>query len=168
MLFRSKTEKAVNLALKIRYPSWAQSGMSLAVNGKKRQVNDEPGSYVTIEREWKSGDTVEIRLPMSLRLEAMPDDPKMIALFYGPIALAGDLGRDGLQEAKRYGPSAPQLGRVKPIDIPAFIGDVKDVLAKAKPAPGAPLTFNTDGLARPQDVTLLPFYKVFEPRYTVY
>ncbi|MBO0724337.1 MAG: glycoside hydrolase family 127 protein [Blastocatellia bacterium] len=163
-----KAEKAVNLALKIRYPSWAQSGMAVAVNGKKQPVNDKPGSYVTIEREWKSGDTVEIRLPMSLRLEAMPDDPKMIALFYGPIALAGDLGRDGLQDAKRYGPSAPQLGRVKPIDIPAFIGDVKDVLAKVKPAPGAPLTFKTDGLGRPQDVTLLPFYKVFEPRYTVY
>jgi DUF1680 family protein len=163
-----KADKAVKLALKIRYPSWAQSGITLTVSGKKQNINDKPGSYVTIDREWKSGDTVEIRMPMSLRLEAMPDDPKMIALFYGPIALAGDLGQDGLQDAKRYGPSAPQLGRVKPIDIPAFIGDVKDVLAKVKPEQGAPLTFKTDGLGRPQDVRLLPFYKVFEPRYTVY
>jgi len=161
-------DKAIKLVLKIRYPSWAQSGMTLAVNGKKQPINDKPGSYVTIAREWKSGDTVEIRLPMSLRMEAMPDDPKMIALFYGPIVLAGDLGQEGLQDANRYGPSAPQLGRVKPIDIPAFIGDVKDVLAKVKPTPGAPLTFKTDGLGRPRDVTLLPFYKVFEPRYTVY
>ncbi|HMB29057.1 MAG TPA: DUF6805 domain-containing protein, partial [Blastocatellia bacterium] len=163
-----KADKAVKLALKIRYPSWAQSGIRLTVNGKKQNVNDKPGSYVTIDRDWKSGDTVEIGLPMSLRMEAMPDDPKMIALFYGPIALAGDLGQDGLQDAKRHGPSAPQLGRVKPIEIPAFIGDVKDVLAKVKPEQGAPLTFKTDGLGRPQDVRLLPFYKVFEPRYTVY
>src|SRR5262249_3949843 len=147
---------------------WAQSGMTMTVNGKKQPINDKPGVYVTVEREWKNGDSVEIRLPMNLRMEEMPDDPKMIALFYGPIALAGDLGKDGLQEAKRYGPSAPQLGRVKPIEIPAFIGDVKDVAPKIKAAPGAPLTFKTDGLARPQDVTLLPFYKVFEPRYTVY
>src|SRR5262249_9248957 len=45
---------------------------------------------------------------------------------------------------------------------------VKDVLAKVKPEQGTPLTFKTDGLGRPQDVRLLPFYKVFEPRYTVY
>jgi DUF1680 family protein len=163
-----KADKAVKLALKIRYPSWAQSGMTLTVNGKKENINDKPGVYVTIEREWKNGDTVEIGLPMSLRMEAMPDDPKMIALFYGPIVLAGDLGQEGLQDAKRYGPSAPQLGRVKPIEVPAFIGEVKDVLAKVKPVAGAPLTFKTDGLGRPRDVTLLPFYKVFEPRYTVY
>jgi DUF1680 family protein len=163
-----KADKAVKLALKIRYPSWAQSGITLTINGKKQNISDKPGSYVTIEREWKSGDTVEIHLPMTLRMEAMPDDPKMIALFYGPIALAGDLGKEGLQDAKRYGPSAPQLGRVKPIEIPAFIGDVKDVLTKVKPAPDAPLTFKTVGLGQPRDVTLLPFYKVFEPRYTVY
>jgi len=104
---------------------------------------------------------------MELRIEAMPDDPKMIALFYGPIALAGDLGQEGLQDAKRYGPSAPQLGRVKPIEIPAFVSDGYG-LSQIKPVPGAPLTFKTDGLGRPQDITLLPFYKVFEPRYTVY
>jgi uncharacterized protein len=163
-----KAERTIKLALKIRYPSWAQSGITLTVNGKKENVSGKPGVYVTVEREWKSGDIVQISLPMSLRMEAMPDDPKMIALMYGPIVLAGDLGRDGLQDARRYGPSAPQLGRVKPIEIPAFIGEVKDVLAKVKPVTNAPLTFKTDGLGRPQDVTLLPFYKVFEPRYTVY
>src|SRR5215510_3907395 len=147
---------------------YSVSGITLTVNGKKQNTNDKPGSYVTIDREWKSGDAVEIRLPMSLRLEAMPDDPKMIALFYGPIALAGDLGREGLQDAKRYGPSAPQLGRVKPIEIPAFVDEVNFVLSRIKPVPGAPLTFKTEGLGRPQDVTLVPFYKVFDQRYTVY
>jgi hypothetical protein len=98
----------------------------------------------------------------------MPDDPKMIALLYGPIVLAGDLGQESLLDAKRYGPSAPQMGRVKPIEIPGFLGEVKDVLAKVKPIPGAPLIFKTVGLARPHDVTLLPFYRVFEARYTVY
>jgi len=142
--------------------------MTLTINGKKQPSDGVPGAYITIEREWKNGDTVDIRLPMRLRMEAMPDDPKMIALFYGPIALAGDLGREGLQDAKRYGPSAPQLGRVKPIEIPAFISEINFVLSQIKPVPGAPLTFKTDGLGRPQDVTLVPFYKVFDQRYTVY
>ncbi len=173
-----KADKPVKLALKVRCPSWARpypilnlgssSGMTLTINGKKQPSDGTPGAYITIEREWKNGDTVEIRLPMRLRMEAMPDDPKMIALFYGPIALAGDLGREGLQDAKRYGPSAPQLGRVKPIEIPAFISEINFVLSQIKPVPGAPLTFKTDGLGRPQDVTLVPFYKVFDQRYTIY
>jgi len=161
-------EQPTSLALKIRYPSWAQSGINVTVNGQPQPVNAQPGSYLAIEREWKNGDTVEVRLPMSLHLEAMPDDPGTIALLYGPIVLAGDLGKEGLSPEVQYGPSAPPLGRIKPVEIPAFIGDVKDVLRKVKPVAGAPLTFRTEGLGRPQDVTLLPFYKVFGTRYTVY
>jgi uncharacterized protein len=163
-----KSDAPVKLAVRIRYPSWAQSGITITVNGKRQNVESKPGSYVTVEREWKTGDTIVARMPMSLHIEAMPDDLKTIAVLYGPIVLAGDLGKDSLGDAKRYGPSAPQMGRVKSIEIPAFIGDVKDVLGKMKPVPGASMTFKTAGLARPADVTLVPFYKVFEPRYTVY
>jgi hypothetical protein len=163
-----KSERPVKLAWKIRCPSWAQSGMLLTVNGKEQSLHPQPGSYITVERQWKDGDTVQVRLPMSLRMEAMPDDPKMIALLYGPIVLAGDLGKEGMESARRYGPSAPQLGRMKPIEIPAFVCDLKEVLPKVKPVADAPLNFRTAGIGRPQDVLLLPFYKVFAQRYTVY
>src|SRR5262249_60453014 len=79
-----------------------------------------------------------------------------------------DTASGGSEESKRYGTRDCQRACVKPIEIPSFIADVKDVAPKIKAAPGEPLTFKTDVLARPQDVTLLPFYKVFEPRYTVY
>jgi len=164
-----KSAKSLPLGLKIRYPGWAQSGMILTVNGKRQNVIDKPGSYVTVERNWKNGDTVELRLPMNLRMEAMPDDPKTVALLYGPVVLAGDLGNEGLDDAKRYGPSAPQLGRVPRIEIPAFVVTEPDkLLAEVKPSPGAALQFTTSGLGRPHDVTLLPFYKMSEHRYTVY
>jgi len=163
-----KLQKPVRLALRVRYPSWAQSGMTLATNGKRQHVNARPGSYVSVEREWHDGDAVDVRLPMTLRLEAMPDDPKMFALLYGPIVLAGDLGKEGMEDAKRYGPSAPQFGRVRPIEVPAFVCDLKEVLTSVKPAPGAPLKFQTHGIGRPRDVSLFPLYRVFEPRYTVY
>jgi hypothetical protein len=163
-----KSEKPVRVALKIRSPSWAQSGLTLSINGKKEPVKAQPGSYVTVERQWKNGDSVQIQLPMSLRLEAMPDDPKMIALLYGPIVLAGDLGKEGLVESERYGPNAPRVGRVKPVEVPAFVGDVKDVLGKLAPVPQATLSFRTSGLAQPQDVVLHPLYKISAARYTVY
>ncbi|HEY3128447.1 MAG TPA: DUF6805 domain-containing protein, partial [Acidobacteriota bacterium] len=163
-----KSERPIRLAWKIRCPSWAQSGMHLTVNRKEERFYPRPGSYITVERQWKTGDTVQVRLPMSLRMEAMPDDPKTIALLYGPIVLAGDLGKEAMESARRHGPSAPQLGRMKPIEIPAFVCDTKEVLAKVKPEPGAPLNFRSVGIGQPRDVLLLPFYKVFEPRYTVY
>jgi DUF1680 family protein len=163
-----KAARPVRLALKVRYPFWARSGMTLTVNGRKEAVAAKPGSYATVEREWRTGDLVQVRVPMSLRLEAMPDDPRMVALLYGPIVLAGDLGKEDLASINRYGPSAPPLGRVRTPEIPAFIGDPNDVVAKVKPVSGAPLTFRTSGLAEPRDVTLIPFYRAYDQRYTVY
>jgi len=44
------------------------------VNGRNEPIAGAPGSYLIIERQWKKGDAIQLRLPMSLRQEAMPDD----------------------------------------------------------------------------------------------
>ncbi len=157
----------VRLALKIRYPYWATAGMVIRINGRQETVASPRGTYVAIDREWKTGDRVDIEMPMTLRLEAMPDNPKVVAVMYGPLVLAGDLGRAGLDRAMRYGPSAPPLGKLATPAIPALIGEVKDVIPRIKPE-GAPLTFRTSGLGEPADVTLIPFYKAADQRYSVY
>jgi DUF1680 family protein len=157
------------LAVKIRYPAWAQSGITLTVNGRNEKVSATPGSYVTLERQWKKGDVVQVRLPMSLRQEAMPDDAKTVALLYGPLVLAGDLGREGLSESVRYGPSAPPLRRVTPLEVPALVvADPQKLLASVRPMPGTPVAFRTEGVGRPRDLSLIPFYKASDQRYTVY
>ena len=160
--------RPTRLAVSIRYPSWATSGMTLTVNGRAQPVSASRGSYVTIDREWKTGDRIDVRLPMMLRTEALPDNPKMIAVMYGPLVLAGDLGRDGLDAIRRYGPSAPPVGRVKTPVVPAFVGDVAAITKTIVPDPAHPLQFKTAGLAQPHDVTLMPFYRIVDQRYTVY
>lgn len=142
--------------------------MTLTVNGRPQPVTAPRGSYVTIDREWKSGDRVDVRLPMTLRTEAMADNPEMIAIMYGPLVLAGDLGRDGLDSIRRYGPSAPPVGRVKTPAIPSFVGDVAAVTKKITADPTRALQFRTVGLAQPHDITLVPFYRIVDQRYTVY
>jgi DUF1680 family protein len=165
-----QTQKPVRLALKIRCPSWVSSAMKVSINGKNEPVEAKPGSYAVLEREWKDGDKVQVRWPMGLRIEAMPDNPKMIAVLYGPIVLAGDFGREGLTEALRYGPNAPQINRLPSVAIPVFVGDVKDVVGRIKAAASSSLTLNfqTSGLGQPRDVRLIPLYKASDQRYTVY
>jgi uncharacterized protein len=159
-------------AVKVRRPAWAH-GASVRVNGRQEGREGQDGrdtsSYLTIDREWKNGDTIDVSLPMALHIEAMPDNPKMIAVMYGPMMLVGDLGTEGLDGVKRYGPSAPQVGRVKTPPIPAFVaGDVTHLVSSIVPAAGVPLQFRTKGLAQPHDVTLVPFYRILDQRYTVY
>jgi hypothetical protein len=161
-------KKPVRLALHVRYPSWAQSGMTLTVNGRPVKVNEKPGSYVSADRKWTNGDRIEIRLPMSLHMESMPDDPTVVALLYGPIVLAGDLGDKGIDSTLRFGPSAPPLGRIRSVTVPAFACDKSQILASVKPVAGAPLHFRSAGIGQPEDVSLVPFYQMFRDRYTVY
>jgi DUF1680 family protein len=161
-------EKPVRLAVKVRFPSWATSGMTLAVNGASRPVSEKPGSYVTIDREWKTGDTLSVRLPMALRTEAMPDNPKVVAVLYGPILLAGDLGREGLTPGVRYGPSSPPVRRMMMPVVPGLVGDPGALVSSIKPVRGSPLTFRTSGIGKPTDVTLVPFYRASDIRYAAY
>ncbi len=88
--------KPTAFALRLRYPGWARRGMAVAVNGEPVAHSAKPGSFVAVSREWKDGDRVELRVPMGLRLEPMPDNPQRAAICYGPVVLAGELGTEGI------------------------------------------------------------------------
>ncbi len=75
-----------NFALKLRIPAWA-TGASVAVNGK-RSAAPTPGTFAGIEREWRSGDRVELDLPLRRRLQAVDaEHPNLVALLSGPLVL---------------------------------------------------------------------------------
>jgi uncharacterized protein len=159
-------EKPVRLMVKVRFPAWATSGMTLTVNGVQQPVDGTPGSYATVEREWNTGDTLAVRLPMTLRTEAVPDNPKVVAVLYGPILLAGDLGKDGLTPAVRYGPSAPPVRRMVMPMVPGIVGDPRTIVSAIKPVAGSQLTFRMP--AGGGVVTLVPFYRASDIRHTAY
>ena len=76
--------RPVELALNLRIPGWIAAGGYARLNGKKLEAFAAPSSYLTLRRTWKTGDTVELALPMDLRLDRLPDDPKIAAILYGP------------------------------------------------------------------------------------
>jgi uncharacterized protein len=160
--------KPVDLALNLRIPGWIAAGGWVKVNGKKLEACSGPSSFLTLRRTWKTGDTVELSLPMDLHLERLPDDSRIAAILYGPIVLAGRLGTEGLAGAKTSGAYGPEGPEGAPVAVPKFRVQNGDLNAWIKPVAGKPLTFQTSGAGLPRDVTLIPFYKLFGERYSVY
>jgi len=152
-------------ALRIRIPAWAEKGGSVTLNGKKLDAFSGPSSYFTLKRAWKKGDRIEVVLPMKLRLERTPDNVNIVAVLYGPIVLAGELGPVNMPDDKVFGSYEPSGD---PVAVPKLAVKSADPSTWIKPVPGKPLTFRTENVGAPTDITLVPFYKLFGQRYTVY
>ena len=73
--------------LRLRVPAWATAGFTVRVNGTPVHGQAAPGAYLNIPRAWKSGDSVEIEMPFTLRAERALDDPTVQTLMYGPVHL---------------------------------------------------------------------------------
>jgi uncharacterized protein len=84
-------EKPTTLNLKVRHPWWATAGIELRVNGEKQSISSQPSSYVVLSRSWKTGDTVEISMPFTLRTEGFRDNPNRVAFIYGPLVLCAEV-----------------------------------------------------------------------------
>jgi len=85
--FEVKASRAAEFAVSLRIPAWAD-GASVSVNGKREAVL--AGTFVTVWREWKSGDRIELELPLKARLEVLdPQHADAVALLVGPIVLFG-------------------------------------------------------------------------------
>jgi uncharacterized protein len=144
--------------LALRRPDWAGTGFSVKVNGKPMKDLPPADSYVEITRSWKTGDTVSLVLPKRLRTEPLPDNPNRLAIMWGPLVLAGDLGPEQTWQARRTNPKE---------SAPVFVtGD--PVEKWLKPVEGNPATFRTTGVGLTKDITFVPFYQLPERRYAVY
>ncbi|WP_183574665.1 beta-L-arabinofuranosidase domain-containing protein [Mucilaginibacter sp. X5P1] len=162
-----------NMALYIRYPMWARSGVALSVNGKYVQADQQPGTYITINRKWHRGDVIEVTYPMSLRLEATPDNANVAAVLYGPIVLAGEMGTEGMKKPAPYhDPSDPYQYYNYDYHIPADISHSlalkgKSMSEKFTTVKGQPLTFETAG-EDGNKIVIGPYYELHRQRYVVY
>lgn len=154
--FEFTCKNPVKLTLQIRCPSWVKNGIDIKVNDIPWNATMKPGSFIPIERTWISGDKVELHFPFSLYLEEMPDDTNRIAVMYGPLVLAGDLGpvSDTVIKNSDY--------------VPVMITENRDPSTWIKPVNGKPNTFITINTGKPRDIELRPFYTIYNRRYSVY
>ena len=189
LLIQTKSPSA--FTLNVRIPYWAENA-TITINGKPLHPSQKlaPSTYAKIHRTWKNSDQVEVSLPMRLHLQPLPDDSNVAAIMYGPLVLAGELGTQNLDPPRLYSEDKYLHGGFPAVAVPELAGnrDALDQWIQPVSAPGsapssapggavagAPasmnvktLTFRTVGAGRPEDVTLSPFYRLFDQRYCVY
>jgi DUF1680 family protein len=79
--------EAQTFALNVRIPAWSQ-GAQLRVNGRLEPASLEPGTFAAVRREWRSGDRIELELPLGRDLESVDaEHPNLVALRSGPLVL---------------------------------------------------------------------------------
>lgn len=159
-------DKTVKTTVMLRYPSWSGKP-EVKVNGRKVPVKKTADGYIPVSRSWKNGDRIEVRYPMSFRLERLADNPSQAALFYGPVLLAGRLGTEGFTGCQpdsdpsqyndyyKYDYHIPE-GLDTVLDV-----DVEDLENSIRRVSG--LDFETAGGDR-----LSPLYDIHRERYVVY
>ena len=155
--FTQTSAKKFTLAL--RRPSWAGTGFRVKVNGEALTDVPPADSYVEITRVWKKGDTVALVLPKTLRTEPLPDNPNRLAVMWGPLALAGDLGAEEERRMRR-GANAQDAA-------PVFV-TAEPIQNWLKPVGGKPGTFRTSAVGLKEDITFVPFYQLPRRRYAIY
>jgi hypothetical protein len=164
-------ETPAAFALKVRAPHWAK-GIAVSVNGTPEKAVAGSDGYVTLDRTWKSGDRVEVTLPMKLRQEPVAGSPELATLAYGPLVLAARMGRDGLSRDMIDAGQGPDMDRLPTLPMPQFESsqeagkDGNNEPAWVRKTGEDELRFQTVGQLK--ETELKPFYQVTDERFSVY
>jgi DUF1680 family protein len=83
------TERARSFPIALRIPAWSGPATRALVNGRTApNLTPQPGTWLTIDREWRNNDRIELTLDMPLRLIPLDaQHPNLVALMRGPVAL---------------------------------------------------------------------------------
>jgi DUF1680 family protein len=160
-------ERAAEFTLKLRHPSWSKAAIVL-VNGKETARSNNPCSYVDVSRKWQSGDVIELQLTMEVATDSAPAAPDIVAFTYGPLVLAGALGREGLASGADIIVNERQIGKYNdsPFTAPLLLGD-PGTIAQTIRRGDKPNEFLIAS-AEQKPVRLIPYYRIAHERYATY
>ncbi len=159
---------SADTALALRHPSWCDV---MTVRVARRTLRSrKPGTYFQLPQRVRAGDIIEVRTPMTLGLEPLPNDTNHAALTYGPIVLAARLGTKGLTPGSQLIVNERQSGEMlnEAVDIPRWTKPLEELLANTRRRDGDHLRFTTRGFDGGQSVELIPWFRLTHERYNLY
>jgi hypothetical protein len=89
--FEMKTSKDAAFPLYLRIPAWCKNA-KITVNGKPVKTQLIAGTYARIERTWKTGDKMELALPMDITMKTWEKNKNSMSVNYGPLTLSLQIG----------------------------------------------------------------------------
>ncbi|MBY9064908.1 glycoside hydrolase family 127 protein [Sphingomonas yunnanensis] len=155
------------LTLQLRHPRWSREAIVL-VNGREVMRSRAPGGYLALTRIWRNGDRVELRLSMDVTVQEAPAAPGIAAILYGPLVLAGALGRDGLASGADTVVNERRYGGYNdaPFNAPTLAGDATSLPQAVRPT-RTPLEFTIASADR-RNIRLIPYHRIAHERYATY
>ena len=84
-------DKPVKFPLYLRIPAWCQSPQ-VSLNGTVAEVKPGAGKFLRIERKWKTGDVVSLRLPMQIAVQKWTHNHDSVSVNYGPLTYSLKIG----------------------------------------------------------------------------
>lgn len=88
-VFTVHLDSELEFRLCLRIPDWVAKQAKVYVNNELTAETDCYDEFLSLERTWKSGDSIVLLLPIKLSFIPLPDDAQMGAFRYGPDVLAG-------------------------------------------------------------------------------
>jgi DUF1680 family protein len=99
---------AAMMTVRVRVPNWVAAPPEVRLNntmvpstglgpsaGPQTAFPSPPaGGWIALRRWWRTGDLLEVTLPMQLAFEPTPDHPSVQAAIYGPVVLSGVYAKD--------------------------------------------------------------------------
>lgn len=162
-----KLERPSEFALKLRHPGWSRTAIVL-INGKEAVRASHPARYIEVARTWQDGDEVQLQLSMEVATDRVPAAPKIVAFTYGPLVLAGALGKEGLAPGDDLVVNEREYGKYNnaPFTAPSLSGDAETIASSVRPA-SAPLEFVITS-AEGKPIRLIPYHRIAHERYATY
>lgn len=159
----------------VRYPVWVSTGqMQITVNGQRLPATKDGNGFVVINRTWKTGDVIAVRLPMHAAMEYLPDGSPWASFLYGPIVLAAKTDSANLVGLKADGSRMGHvaMGPLYPINkAPMIIATQGNPALQLKPVKDKPLHFTAADVIYPassRNLILQPFSTIHDARYMIY
>lgn len=90
--------KPARFAMYLRIPGWCDSP-GISINGKPQETPGGGTGWAVVEREWASGDTLRLELPMDVRVKEWTKNRNTVSVYCGPLAYSLKIG----ERWQRYG-----------------------------------------------------------------
>ncbi len=161
-----------SLDLRFRIPDWIAGSMTVMVNGVKFAYTETDG-YACVNRNFSSGDKIEITIPEKVYAHSLPDNGgNAYAFTYGPVVLSAELGTSDMKKGSTgMWVSIPDKSVISDDTIyvngengsvESYMSDIDSFLVKDSSG----LKFTLTGTDK--KLVFTPHYRQYQQRYGIY